>query len=487
MATTEGDDLAGLSAGAARVLSGFTGRDLDCQNPGGPPPAFRHPWHGDDRQDDKTRIWRYVRQSPSGVPLSKVVRDIFGQDAVESAGGDYQLARRLIRECDYFKTTRGGRDLWVEPTLSAFNLSPQYANRKTTGGRGDGLSNGREGVETGGDDRADSPTFGTDGVGDAVEPPKPRYPKDRARGVLSKRTVLDDSDGGHDYRQELLRELATERDLQADKYQIFERVRGQGDDYLLIPYLTRFNSRENATGTQSRFRAALGRASEAYRDAVVLTVTTDPKRHDGLTEALDSLSENKNRLLSWLASDYQLGERPENRSVLEFSESGLPHYHIVLFGRSWLMHHRALSAKWDDLGAGSVIDVRTASERGGRWLMHNDDGGTVTVREYLGKSIRGLVDLAGMDNDDLQEAVEDGDVSDLWRHALYWATGRQYCSCSPSLKEPTEEGLPHVTVWRFRGVSRYGEIPSHVRHGAVVLRRRPPPASGSRTASAGAD
>lgn len=477
----DGDDLDGreLNRTAANILSGLTGQDYDCQTSGQDYTAFHLPWRGDERQGDKTRIWRYVRHSPSGVPLSKVVGDVFGQDAVKSAGADYQLARRFVKRCSHFKTDRRDGHLWVEPSLEAFNLSQQYVNRKTTGRDGDGLSNDETGGKTRQSRQADSPTGGgtdvSSGVEDGVGPPEPQYPKDRAKGVLSKRTILDDSDGGHDYRDELLRELATERENQADKYQVFERVRGQGNDYLLIPYLTRFNSRDNATNTQSRFRTALDMAAERYRDAVVLTVTADPKRHDSLTAALESIAENKNRLLSWLASDYQLGHRPENLSVLEFQDNGLPHYHIVLFGRSWLMHQRALSAKWDSLGTGRVVDVRTANERGGRFLMHNDDGGTVAVRDYLGKAVRGLVELAGMDNDDLRDAVDAGDVSGLWKHALYWATERQYCSCSPGLKESTGDGLPHVTIWRFRGVSQYRDIPAHVKRDAVVFGRAHPP------------
>lgn len=330
-----------------------------------------------------------------------------------------------------------------------------------------------------GDGRADSPTTDRD----AVDQPEPQYPKDRVRSILSKRTLLDGSTGGHDYRAELLGELATERENIADRFSIFERVRGQGADHLLIPYTTRFNSRDRATDTQGRFRTALRKAAGEYSDAVVLTVTVDPKRHESLSAALESLTENKGRLLSWLSTDYQLGHRPDNLSVLEFMENGLPHAHIVLFGRSWLMHHRGLSAKWSDLGAGSVVDVRTATNRGKEWLMHNDDGGTVTLRQYLGKAIRGLVDLAGMDESELRDAVDSGEVSGLWKHALYWATERQYCSCSPALKESTDDGLPHVTEWRFRGVATYADIPAHVRRDAVVARRqgRPPPASETRS------
>jgi|GEM_PF-2172592 len=446
-----------------------------CQSGADPHTPFSAPWRGTDREADKTQLFKYVRYEANGVPLAKVVSDIFGEGSIRSANADYQLARRFYDRYDLFKTERRSWILWVEPTLDVFNLSQQYANRKTSGGRQGGLSNGESSGNTGVSSRAARRTGGTDSVEDAVELVEPTYPKGRAKSILSKRTILDDSHGGLDYREDLLAELATERNIQADKYQVLERVRATGNPYLLIPYLTRFNDRARARNTRDRFRTALRQAAESYHDAVILSLTVDPKRHNSLTAALESLSENKNRLLSWLATDYQLGHRPENLTVLEFTESGLPHFHVVLFGLSWLMPQGALAGKWDDLGAGRVLDIRGARKRGDRWLMHNDDGGTVTVQQYLGKAIQGLMDLADMGESDLQEAVEDGEVSGLWKHALYWGTGRQYCSCSPALKEPTEDGRPHVTVWRFRGVAEYRDIPAHVRQNAIVVHRGPPP------------
>jgi hypothetical protein len=141
------------------------------------------------------------------------------------------------------------------------------------------------------------------------------------------------------------------------------------------------------------------------------------------------------------------------------------------------MPQSTISAKWDRLGQGSVVDIRSAeAERGGqRWFLHNDDGSRVTLRQYLGKAIRGLQDVADMDAGDLVDAVEDGDL-ELWRQALYWATERQYYSCSPSLKDSGDsDGLPHVKRYEFVGVAQYRDIPAHVRRDAAILDRPPPP------------
>jgi len=176
--------------------------------------------------------------------------------------------------------------------------------------------------------------------------------------------------------------------------------------------------------------------------------------------------------MSWLATDYQLGYRPENLSVLEFTESGLPHYHIVLFGVDYAVSQEQLSAKWRDYGQGSVVDVRTAKNPhdGDMWRLHDDSMGTVTLRQYLGKAIRELQSVANGDADDLRNRLDDEDIS-MWRQALYWATERQYFTCSPSLRETDADAdrdtLPHVTTWEFVGVAQYRDIPAHVRESAT--------------------
>lgn len=428
------------------------GDSSDCQTGGCVPTPVSAPWVGSERESEKTALWRYAVTSPDGTPFAKVVSDVF--DTAASAGAEYQLARRFYqRHSEHFIIERRQGILWVEPKPSAFHLSKQYASRKTTRGESDSSSNRETGSKL-----------------------EPQYPKDRVKSILNKRVRLDDGSDGvdlHDYRPELLKELATERANIDDKWTIYERLRGSGQEYLLVPYLTRFNDSSKAGDVQSGFNFALETTAEQYHNAVVLTVTVDPKRHESHAGALESITENKGRLLSWLSTEYQLGYRPESLSVLEFQENGLPHYHIVLFGCTWLTSQEQLSAKWSDLGVGSVVDVRSVGSRNGSWLMHKD-GVTTTLKDYLGKSIQELVDLAGMDTEEIQQQAHSGDVH-LWRQALYWATERQYYSCSPSLKESKDgDTLPHVSVWSFVGVAKYNQIPSHVVDNALRIDRPPP-------------
>ncbi len=453
-----------MSSGAGDVSRGLSA----CQRGGPDYPAVRWPWRGDCRADEKTRLFKYVRSATDGVPLSKVVRDVFGNGAVETAGADYQLARRFFGQSSCFRIARRDGILWVEPTFEAFNLSPQYATGKTAGRDGGGLSNDESGPTARcSDDMADCQA-----AGKAVD--SRAYPKDRAQAVLDKRTVLDGSDDRHDYRVELLRELGVERELQQDKFKILRRVRGTGSEYLLLPYRTRFNDEGRAQSVRDGFETALQQAADRHGDAVMLSLSTDAKRHDSTSAALENLYEAKSRFMSWLATDYQLGYRPENLTVLEWTQSGLPHVHVVLFGVSWALPQSQLAAKWDDLGQGRVVDIRqVVRDRRDNWVLHNDGGDKVTLQQYLGKAIRELCRVAEMDTGDLVDCVESGDVH-LWRQALYWATERQYFSCSPSLKVTEDGGLPHVKRYEFVGVSQYRDIPAHVRQDAVLVDRPPP-------------
>jgi hypothetical protein len=182
-------------------------------------------------------------------------------------------------------------------------------------------------------------------------------------------------------------------------------------------------------------------------------------------------------LMSWLATDYQLGRSPDNLTVLEFTESGLPHYHLVLFGVSESeIAELSIGDKWDDYGQGERVEVQQAEtiHDGDRWILHDDEQGKVSLSYYLGKEIRDLVALSGLSNDELRDRIESGDV-DLWRQVLYWVSEKQYCSCSGPLKT-TDGGddLPHISYWRFVGSAEYQNIPAYVRENAIVAVKPPP-------------
>jgi len=106
------------------------------------------------------------------------------------------------------------------------------------------------------------------------------------------------------------------------------QVRGTDNDYLLLPYLTRFNSAKRVVPVHDGFETALLTVGDAHQDAVVVILTTDSNRFDWLGAAVSSLYESKSRLISLLSTDYRLNYRPDNLSMLEFTESRLPHVQV---------------------------------------------------------------------------------------------------------------------------------------------------------------
>jgi hypothetical protein len=391
-----------------------------------------------------------------------VVGDVFGSDA-DAGDADYQLTRRFFaRHSNLFKTTDTGSLLLIEPRIGLYtglNLRQQYAQRKTSVRRGDGQTDTEKLAKTG---------IATD------DDAEPVHAKDKTQSYLSNYLQVQ-SDA---VRTSLLKQLSTEKGGIEDRWQVFEHS-WLDDEYLCLPYRTRHTDTGRAGDVRDGFETALQTAGQRHSDAVVLTLTTNPDRHSGLSEALEALSDNKARLMSWLSTDYQLGYRPENMTALEFQQSGLPHYRVVLFGISYAVSQEQLSAKWRDLGQGSVVDIRQARtpHDGTQWRLHDDGQGKVTLSQYLGKAIRGLQEVASMDGDQLRENAESGDLR-LWRQALYWATDRQYFTCSPSLKA-TGDGLDgdpdsdgdgdDEPEWQFVGTARYEQLPAHVRQSAVFL------------------
>jgi len=490
----------GRSSAASRTSKRGGGHDTGCSLP----------WAGTDREGDKTRLFTYARESPEGVRLSKAVADVLGDESGEYVSRDYQLARRFYDRQDCVKTTRRDGGLWVEPTTKAFHLTPPYAKPKKTRGRGDGAVTGETSPKTRGevtespevtadrtaDDRDDVEGNGGDSMADGRAGDKraaaggdgrgdrPAWAKGRARRYLEGHVRV----GADSTRRSLLDELVTDREATEDKYNVFERVRGTGEDYLLVPWTTRYNDEARAHRIRDRFSETLREASARHGRAVCLTLTTDPKRYDSLTGALSDLTDAKGRLMSWLSYDPKGGDaparpgyRPDNLTALEFTESGLPHLHVVLFGVRWATSQAALSRYWDESGTGEVVDIRPVRRRGDRWLLREGtaatgNGGDVSLRRYLGKSVRSLCELAGADADELRARVEDGDLT-LWRQALYWATGKRYWTATPDLTpdDPDDGGdsedLPHVPVWRHVGAARYHDLPGHVRRNARLLLR----------------
>jgi len=452
---------------------------------------FSRPWHDRQYADDYERAFRLIRRNrEAGNPtrLNQVVEYVYDTDYSNT---EYQRIRRFVRDCDYFKTDNSGNYLHIEPTLAVFGLPPEsdpngnntndnnptrHFSKPIVGARASRLESDvsvtqkqqtATGLEKSNSERNISDTDTTES-----------YPKDRVESLLEKILQIN-ADGHADYRHEILTQLGTYRNNISGTYSILEhRVR---DQYLGIPNTTRFTDKHDSGKSQRRFRHALDKASEDYSEGVVVTLTLDPKRFSTHTDAIESIRDKKGRLLSRLR--YQLGESPTQITIPDFqSKTGLLHYHIVLFGvskvtaRNPLLQNEVgqstistsqIEEYWnDDYDMGSQISVQRTRSRGSTWILHRDDK-TVSLGYYLGKRIRELQDLAGLDTGSIP--------LEYWRHALFWTYDLRYCTCSDSLKETTDttdtglSGLPKTTEWTYIGTARYEQIPSQIRDKMILV------------------
>lgn len=157
---------------------------------------------------------------------------------------------------------------------------------------------------------------------------------------------------------------------------------GRSTERMTKGYKTRFNSEGRIRKQFARFNSALEYGYAEADNAVLCTLTTDPKQHDSLYEAIASINTNFNRLLSYFDTDpvtlddtrttdvsYPEGTsrpryRPAYLKALEFTERGYPHLHVLFFdvperpdGCPWLIDKQELSDKWRDYGQGSIVDL----------------------------------------------------------------------------------------------------------------------------------
>ena len=421
---------------------------------------FSRPWTGRDYADHYERAYLYVRRNREAghtTRLKQLVEWVYDSDYSNT---EYQRIRRFVNDCDYFKTKTSGKYTEIEPTLEVFGLpletdvSVSQKQQTATGLEKDATENNISDT-------------------DATE----SYPKDRSKALLDKILRINADDHG-DYRHEILTQLATYRNNITGTYSIHEhRVREQ---YLGIPNTTRFTDTTDAGKSQRRFRDGLDNASEDFDSGVVVTLTIDPKRFETHTDATESIRKAKSRLLSRL--QYQLGESPTQITIPDFqSNTGLLHYHVVLFGITNVpesqnevgqatISESQIRQYWsEDYDIGTQITIQRTWTRDGTFILHRDDK-TVSLSYYLGKRIRELQDLAGLDTGSMPLK--------FWRHALFWTYGLQYVSCSESLKDDTEDsdtglsGLPKTTEWTYIGTARYDQIPSQIRDNMILVGSR---------------
>ena len=459
--------------------------DSLCQNTGANHVPFDRPWRGSQHAEDKERFFKFVRNNRyNGHPtrIVEAVKAIYGENYGNT---EYRRLSRLANRSDWFVT---GPNSTVEVTGECF---------KTSGLESAVSVSAKDAPSC--DSLCQKETSEKTGI--ESNPETQQYPKDRVQSVLDKRVRLDDGkyNDKHDYRSELLRELATYRAQIEDLFSYFKRKHDLIGlpNYRIVPYTTRYNDAGKAANIRTGFTGALEAATERYNRGAMVSLTVDGKRFESHSDATEAAIKAAS---DWISREgYQLGFSPEYVRVVDYQENGLIHFHICVFGVRVVdgnteagvptLSEQHVREYWDNKkGIGSQVSVQPIHERGGDWILHDDDGGRQTVRLYLGKRIRELTEISSMAPDELREKVESGDLT-LWRHALFWATQRRYYSASESLEDTTEsETSGSKYNWEYVGTCRFEQIPEYVIDDSVnYSRKRPPPATASTTELPAAD
>jgi len=157
--------------------------------------------------------------------------------------------------------------------------------------------------------------------------------------------------------------------------------------FLVIPYKTRFNDKRYSRKQFKVHNEIFKIASSKYKNAVLLTLTTDPKRFKSVFHGWKNFSKALNRFMSFLRK--RLKERPLYSAYYEFTKSGLLHVHIIIFGKAYLLPKNDIVKEWERCKQGTIVDVMALLNSSGRWssLSSNlaSNQNIRNVKGYLGK------------------------------------------------------------------------------------------------------
>ncbi|WP_239642334.1 hypothetical protein [Haloarcula amylolytica] len=316
-----------------------------------------------ERDEDRVRVAKFIAAHPEGTPLSHVVsyavKGISPEacERVEGSDPDYQFAYRFIDdlvapETPYVRKSESSGVLMVTPTLRLLDLI-------------------------------------TEGITQTANEEGIKYDREFLRNYLAKVDSVDDD------LRELLKDGFTSYLNRIKDYKLLfdvhfvDRRGGESTKRMTKDYKTRFNDQGRVSKQFARFNDALEYGYENAENAVLVTLTTDPKRQDSLLDGIDSINENFNRLLSYFDSDPSTKDntrrsaipgwrhdldsevtgrprdRPDYIKALEFTEKGYPHLHVLFFdvptrdedGMPWLCDKPEVAAKWADYDQGEIVDV----------------------------------------------------------------------------------------------------------------------------------
>ncbi|RXK51772.1 hypothetical protein [Halorientalis pallida] len=316
-----------------------------------------------ERDAERVRIAKFIASKPEGTPLTHVVsyavKGVSPEacERVDGSDADYQFAYRFVDDLaepddPYVRKSESSGVLVVTPTLRLLDLI-------------------------------------TEGITQTRSSTDQPYDREFLRNYLARVDSVDDD------LRELLKDGFTSYLNRIEDYRLLfdvhmvGRTGGETQRRMTKRYKTRFNDEGRVSKQFARFNDALEYGYDHAENAVLATLTTDPKQHDSLLDAIDSINENFNRLLSYFDSDPSTKadtresdvrtwrpeldddvtgrprERPDYIKALEFSEKGYPHLHVLFFdvptrdgdGMPWLCDKPEIASKWSDYGQGEIVDV----------------------------------------------------------------------------------------------------------------------------------
>jgi len=139
------------------------------------------------------------------------------------------------------------------------------------------------------------------------------------------------------------------------------------DSYLILPYLHRFNNPTYWKKHNLRVRWIFQEAAKRYKWAVHLTATIDPFRHESNAEITVIAKKQLNSFLTNLRQETKRkkGKRLTYVCFIEFTQKGVIHFHIIIFGRRWIRKVKEIAEKMWKLG---YVWAYQLTVRNGKWV-----------------------------------------------------------------------------------------------------------------------
>jgi len=237
--------------------------------------------------------------------------------------------------------------------------------------------------------------------------------------------------------------------------------------FCYVPYRHRFS---NIGDVIRRFDEIFRRASKRYRVGVWVTLTTDPNvySNDSYLSYRYKIVKALNRFLSWLRKRFG---KISYVCVFEFTDSGLIHFHVVIFGLGRIEDYRIFTKRLVNWGFGRVNYLYQIVNINNEWkprkvirIDYCDGGGIpkefsivsrIGLKNYLKKyiskslrSIRYINSILSASNSSLDsiysvsqtsssDGISQSSLSSLrngvWKLALYWALRLRFFSYSKNI------------------------------------------------------